>query len=125
METPGPPDEWTWRAEWLPGTLPPPGAQAPDCLWVGHVSCVVTEAVQRRVTHAGLGGGPPLPAVTVAFGSPTYFSRNGTVVTLPDPRLIVGSWRHRWDSSLGDDTSLAIGDDVSAQDAPLSPTHLL
>jgi CRISPR-associated endoribonuclease Cas6 len=108
----GSPDEWTWRAAWLPGTLPPPSAQAPDCLRVGHVSCVVTESTQRRVTHAALAGGPPLSAVTVAFGSPTYFSQNGAVVTLPDPRLIVGSWRRRWDASLGEDASLAIDDDA-------------
>jgi CRISPR-associated endoribonuclease Cas6 len=104
--------EWAWRAAWLPDGLPPEGARTADHLRVGHVACVVTETTQRRVTHAQLAAGPSLNGLEVTFGSPTYFSQNGTGVVLPDPRLIVGSWRRRWNASLPDADPLAIGDDA-------------
>lgn len=104
--------EWTWRAAWLPDGLPPAGALTADHLRVGHVTCAVTETTQRRVTHAQLAAGTSLDGIEVTFGSPTYFSQNGTTVVLPDPRLIVGSWRRRWNASLPDGDPLAIGDDA-------------
>jgi hypothetical protein len=105
-------DEWMWRAAWLPDDPPPARAVTADVLRVGHVSCVVTESTQRRVTHARLAAGPALNEVAVTFGSPTYFSQNGADVVLPDPRLIVGSWRRRWNASLPDGDPLIIGDDA-------------
>ncbi|MGH3221697.1 MAG: CRISPR system precrRNA processing endoribonuclease RAMP protein Cas6 [Streptosporangiaceae bacterium] len=109
----GPPvasSEWTWRAAWLPDDPPPARAVTADVLRVGHVSCTVTESTQRRVTRARLAAGPPMHAITVTFASPAYFSQNGTDVVLPDPRLIVGSWRRRWNSSLQGADSLAVDD---------------
>jgi len=103
-------DDWTWRAAWLPDEPPPAGAVTADMLRVGHVSCAITESTQRRVTHARLAAGPALNGITVTFASPTYFSQNGADVVLPDPRLIVGSWRRRWNSSLRGADSLAIDD---------------
>jgi CRISPR-associated endoribonuclease Cas6 len=44
----------------------------------------------------------------VTFRSPTYFSQNGSDVVVPDPRLITGSWRRRWNASLPEGDSLAI-----------------
>lgn len=105
-------DEWSWRAAWLPDGPVPTAAVTADVLRVGHVSCVVTESTQRRVTHAQLAAGSAANDVAVTFGSPTYFSQNGADVILPDPRLIAGSWRRRWNSSLPDGDPLAIGDDA-------------
>ena len=105
-------DEWLWRAAWLPDGPVPAAAVAADLLRVGHVSCAVTESAQRRVTHAALAAGPAVSEVAVSFGSPTYFSQNGTDVLLPDPRLIAGSWRRRWNSSLPPEDALVIGDDA-------------
>jgi CRISPR-associated endoribonuclease Cas6 len=105
-------DEWIWRAAWLLDDPPPTGVVTVDALRVGHVSCAVTESTQRRVTHARLAAGPALSAITVTFASPTYFSQNGSDVVLPDPRLIVGSWRRRWNSSLPGTGSLAVDDDA-------------
>jgi CRISPR-associated endoribonuclease Cas6 len=105
-------DEWMWRAAWLRDDPPPATAVTADVLRVGHVSCVVTESTQRRVTHAQLSAGSAAKEVTVTFGSPTYFSQNGADIVLPDPRLIVGSWRRRWNSSLPDGDPLTIGDDA-------------
>jgi CRISPR-associated endoribonuclease Cas6 len=105
-------DEWIWRAAWLPDDPTPTGAVTADALRVGHVNCSVTASTQRRVTHARLAAGPALSAITVTFASPTYFSENGTDVVLPDPRLIIGSWRRRWNSSLAGTDSPAVGDEA-------------
>jgi CRISPR-associated endoribonuclease Cas6 len=106
-------DEWLWRAAWLPDGPVPSAAAAADLPRVGHVSCAVTESTQRRVTHAQLAAGPPANEVAVSFGSPVLFSQNGTDVILPDPRLIAGSWRRRWNASLPSaEDPLLIGEDL-------------
>jgi hypothetical protein len=110
---PGPaPEAWEWRTTWLPDTPPPATVVTAGELRVGHVGCTVTESRHRRVSHASLAGGPPLTAAAVTFASPTYFSRNGTDTVTPDPRLIAGSWRRRWNASLPADSPLVIGDDA-------------
>jgi CRISPR-associated endoribonuclease Cas6 len=120
------PGEWTWRAAWLPDSPPPLSQLEADSIRVGHTSCVIVETSQRRVTRAVLASAPvwgssasgsavsKSPAsvsVTVEFGSPTYFSRNGADAAVPDPRLIAASWRRRWNASLPDTAPLAIGED--------------
>jgi hypothetical protein len=104
--------EWKVRAAWLPDEPPPAAASRADELRVGHVRCLVIESIQRRVTHAALVAGPALPAVTVRFTSPVFFSQNSIDVLVPDPRLIAGSWRRRWNTSLPDGDQLAVTDDV-------------
>jgi CRISPR-associated endoribonuclease Cas6 len=106
----GAPGEWALRAAWLPDGSPPASASAPDQLRVGHVRCLVTESTQRRVTHASLAAGPAPVTVAVRFTSPVFFSQNGIDVLVPDPRLIAGSWRRRWNTSLPGDDRLAITD---------------
>jgi hypothetical protein len=115
----GPPGEWTWRAAWLPDSIPPAGALEADVIRVGHVSCMVAESTQRRVSHAALASGTAAREVTVSFGSPVFFSQNGSDVCVPDPRLIGGSWRRRWNASLPDGSALVISD------AAWSETHRL
>jgi CRISPR-associated endoribonuclease Cas6 len=109
---PGSEGEWMLRAAWLPDELPPVTASSADQLRVGHVRCLVTESTQRRVTRAALAAGPALPAVTIRFTSPVFFSQNGTDVLVPDPRLIAGSWRRRWNTSLPEGHQLAVTDDA-------------
>jgi hypothetical protein len=106
-------DEWLWRAAWLPDGPVPAAVVTADLLRVGHVSCAVTESIQRKVTHAQLAVGPAVSEVAVSFGSPVFFSQNGTDVILPDPRLIAGSWRRRWNSSLpSEQDPLAISENL-------------
>ena len=104
--------EWTYRAAWLTVEPPPEGLGAITKLRLGHVTCAVTEVTHRSVTHAQLAAGPPLETTRLTFHSPTYFSQNGTDVVIPDPRLIVGSWRRRWNASLPDGDALAVGDNA-------------
>jgi CRISPR-associated endoribonuclease Cas6 len=108
----GTPTDWEWRASWLPARLPPASALAPERLRLGHVRCTVTEASHRVISHTQIAAGPPADTVTAAFRSPTYFAQNGTVVVLPDPRLIVGSWRRRWNTSLLEAGPLVIDDEA-------------
>jgi hypothetical protein len=91
--------DWDWRAKWLPDGPPPASVIAPDQLRLGHVTCVVTEASHRSVSRAQLAAGPPTDSADLTFHSPTYFAQNGTDVLIPDPRLIAGSWRRRWNAS--------------------------
>jgi CRISPR-associated endoribonuclease Cas6 len=81
-----------------------------DQIRVGHTSCLVAESTRRRVIHASLASGAATGEATVSFGSPVFFSQNGTDVLLPDPRLIAGSWRRRWNASLPPGDALVIGD---------------
>jgi CRISPR-associated endoribonuclease Cas6 len=77
------------------------------------------ESTQRRVSHAALASGPAIGEVTVAFESPAYFSRNRTDVLVPEPRLIAGSWRRRWNASLPDADALVITDEAWRDAHPL------
>ena len=100
-----------WRSAWLPDGPAPAAVTAADVLRVGHVTCAVTEMAAPG-DPCPARAGPVADSATVSFSSPTYFSQNGGDVVLPDPRLIVGSWRRRWNSSLPDTGLLAIGEDA-------------
>ncbi len=105
------PDGWLLRAAWLPPSLPHSVLAACGQLRLGPVTCAVTDLALRPALHADLAAGPPLSQARLTFRSPTYFSQNGTHVLVPDPRLIAGSWRRRWNASLPSGDALAITDD--------------
>ena len=105
------PDGWLLRAAWLPPGLPHSVLAVCGQLRIGSVTCAVTDLAFRPAFHTDLASGPPLTEAQLTFRSPTYFTQNGTHVVLPDPRLIAGSWRRRWNASLPDQDSLTIGDD--------------
>lgn len=105
------PDGWLLRAAWLAPGLPHSVLAACGQLRLGPVTCTVSDIALRPAAHADLASGPPLSEVQPTFHSPTFFSQNGAHVVLPDPRLIVGSWRRRWNASLPEQDPLAIDDD--------------
>ena len=104
--------DWEFRAAWLSGSPPPVAVLVAECLRHGHVTCTVAEARRRTVSCAQLAAGGPVRALRVEFSSPAYFSQNGNSVVVPDPRLIAGSWRRRWNKYLPDGHALAISDDA-------------
>jgi CRISPR-associated endoribonuclease Cas6 len=111
--SPGPgaqPAEWLLRTAWLQPGLPQTVLTSCGQLRLGHVTCTVTDVAYQPAAHAELAAGPPLESATLTFHSPTYFSQNGDDVVLPDPRLIAGSWRRRWNASLPDGGALAISE---------------
>ena len=105
------PDGWLLRAAWLPSGLPHSVLAACGQLRIGSVTCAVTDLAFRPAVHTDLANGPPLTEAQLTFRSPTYFTQNGTHVVLPDPRLIAGSWRRRWNASLPGQDPLTIDDD--------------
>lgn len=111
---PGSVHEWEVRAAWLRAGPPPATVITPEKIRLGHVTCTVTEAAHRSVSHAQLAAGPPLSTARVTFHSPVFFAQNGTDAVLPDPRLIAGSWRRRWNASLteADRETLEIDDGI-------------
>jgi CRISPR-associated endoribonuclease Cas6 len=105
-------NNWLLRIAWLRARLPQAVLAAYGRLRLGHVTCAVTDVAYRPATHEELAGGPGLDGTQLTFLSPTYFSQNGTCVVVPEPRLIAGSWRRRWNASLPDESPLRIGDDI-------------
>lgn len=66
----------------------------------------------NREVWAALGPMPVLLApglrctdVQVTFRSPVFFSHNGCSHLVPDPRMIVGSWRRKWNESVREEES--------------------
>jgi CRISPR-associated endoribonuclease Cas6 len=103
---------WLLRTAWLRAGLPQRVLAAYGQLRLGHVTCKVTDVNYGPATHAELAAGPAAEGARLTFRSPTYFSQNGADVVVPDPRLIVGSWRRRWNASLPGGDALTISDDA-------------
>lgn len=108
-------DGWLLRTAWLRPELPRSVLAAYGTLRLGHVTCTVTGITHQPASHAEIAAGPPLRRADLAFCSPTYFSQNGTDVVTPEPRLIAGSWRRRWNASLPPGHELRIDDDTWRQ----------
>lgn len=103
------PDGWLLRAAWLSAGFPQSVLAACGQLRIGPVTCAVTDLALHPVSFADLAGGPPCGGARLDFRSPAYFSQNGSRVVTPDPRLIVGSWRRRWNACA--DPAVAISDE--------------
>lgn len=85
----------TWRLGWLPD-LELPAAWPPEELRLGGSSCRVIDARTRHQPFAALAASRPVTRGLVRFLTPTYFSRNGRDVPLPDPVLVMRSLAQRW-----------------------------
>jgi CRISPR-associated endoribonuclease Cas6 len=87
----------TWRLGWLPD-LPPPAGWPPRELRLGGSTCRVLDAQVRHQPFAALAASRPVTRGSVRFLTPTYFSRNGRDVPLPDPVLVLRSLTQRWNA---------------------------
>jgi len=103
------PDGWLLRAAWLADGFPQQVLASSGRLRVGPVSCAVSDLALHPESFTDLASGPACDGVRLDFRSPVYFSQNGTSVVTPEPRLIAGSWRRRWNTCAPED--LAIPDD--------------
>jgi CRISPR-associated endoribonuclease Cas6 len=104
--------ELRWRASWLAACSPPRQLESLTQVRLGAQPLRIARVERQAATHAELVGAPMLRAVTFAFRSPVFFSRNGTDDLSPDPRLILGSYRKRWNGCLGEGHPLAVDDGV-------------
>lgn len=92
------------RASWY-GTAPvPEQALHSRLLRLGNTRCQVTRTGLHSESFAELAASPPVTEATLTFHSPTYFTRNGDADLTPDPALILGSYRRRWNTGVGTST---------------------
>ncbi len=100
---------WLLHAAWLSNGFPQSVLAACGQIRIGPKTCTVTDLALHPVSFAELAGGPACGGVRLDFRSSAYFSQNGSRIVTPDPRLIVGSWRRRWNACA--DSDLTIDDD--------------
>ncbi|HEU0127289.1 MAG TPA: CRISPR system precrRNA processing endoribonuclease RAMP protein Cas6 [Pseudonocardiaceae bacterium] len=85
----------SWQLGWLPDPAPP-ASWPPRELKLGGSACRVLDAGARHQPFAALAASRPLTRGLLRFLTPTYFSRNGRDVPLPDPVLVLQSLVQRW-----------------------------
>lgn len=85
------------RLTWLPDDDPPLLAHPlPDRVRLGSRTAAVVDAHASRTTFSQLADVPPARRAELTFHRPTYFSRSGRNLPLPDPVLVVASLARRW-----------------------------
>jgi CRISPR-associated endoribonuclease Cas6 len=87
----------TWRLGWLDDDAAPPG-WAPAAVRFGSQVRTVIGADLRRHSYAELAQGRPARRVRLTMNTPTFFSRDGRDLPLPDPALAVGGLLPRWNA---------------------------
>jgi hypothetical protein len=102
------PGGWLLRGAWLPGGFPRHVLAACGQVRLGPATCTVSDVAFRSASHHELARVPLIDGVRLRLLSAAYFSSGGAHVAEPDPRLIAGSWRRRWNASLPKDHELAV-----------------
>jgi CRISPR-associated endoribonuclease Cas6 len=102
------------RCAWLGGGASPfdPAAVSASGVRLGSAPCALVGVEQQAASHVDLAAGAPAGSATLTFASPTYFSRNREDVVIPDPRLILGSYRRRWNEALPPGSALQVDDEL-------------
>jgi CRISPR-associated endoribonuclease Cas6 len=103
------------RCAWLGDDPPPFDPAAMSRVRFGGVPCTVVGVEEHKATFAELAASLAADAATLTFHSPTYFSQNGRAEVLPDPRLILGSYRRRWNDTLAAGSVLRVDDELWKQ----------
>ncbi|MFF4128276.1 CRISPR system precrRNA processing endoribonuclease RAMP protein Cas6 [Microbispora rosea] len=79
---------------------------------LGARSFSVTAFEWTEETFESLAKGPAVSRADLTFRSPVFFAANGRRIVTPDPRLILGSYRRRWNEALGESSPYRIEDDM-------------
>ncbi len=103
-------DMGTWRLGWL-GAGDPPPAWPPPAVRFGPSEHPVFGYGGEVWPFAALAAARPARRASMRMLTPTFFSRNGRDLPLPEPVLIVRSLLARWNSHAPAD--LAIGEDLA------------
>ena len=101
-------DGWLLRGAWLPPGFPQSVLASAGEVRLGPVTCAVTDVALHSATHEELADVPPVDGTRLTLLSPAYFAQSGAHIIDPDPRLIAGSWRRRWNASLRPDSGMHI-----------------
>lgn len=100
------------RFGWLRDDPPQTAPSSIGEVQLGNRRYVIEHVHTHKQSFAELSAGPPAISATLTFRSPTYFSSSGADVRVPDPRLIVGSYRRRWNAALPEGSPLMIDEDL-------------
>lgn len=96
--------ELVLRLTWLTdGTPPLLDRPLPDRLRLGSRFATAVAARTHQTSYALLADVPPARRAELTFHRPTYFSRSGRNLPLPDPLLVVRSLARRWSQFCPDD----------------------
>ncbi|MBL7517931.1 CRISPR system precrRNA processing endoribonuclease RAMP protein Cas6, partial [Frankia sp. CNm7] len=106
----------SWRLGWLDDRSAPPG-WPPATARFGSQSREVTGAELTRRSYAQLAQGTPTRRVRVTMTTPTFFSRDGRDLPLPDPALAIQGLLTRWNAFAPGPLRIGAGDARSLVDA--------
>ncbi|WP_076817372.1 CRISPR system precrRNA processing endoribonuclease RAMP protein Cas6 [Pseudofrankia asymbiotica] len=95
--TPAAPAVTTWRLGWLADDAPLP-SWPPDTVRFGSRVVPVIGADLHRYSYAELAQGRPARGARLTMNTPTFFSRDGRDLPLPDPALAIGGLLARWNT---------------------------
>jgi len=85
----------SWRLGWLDDDATPP-AWPPSVVRFGSRAVPVVGADLHRHAYAELAQSRPVRRVRLTMNTPTFFSRDGRDLPLPDPALALGGLVARW-----------------------------
>jgi CRISPR-associated endoribonuclease Cas6 len=108
----GPAGGLVLRCGWLGDDPPPFDPAVMPRVRFGGVACSVVGVEEQKTSHAELAASAPAGSATLTFHAPTYFSQNGRPEVLSDPRLILGSYRRRWNDTLASGSALRVDDEL-------------
>ena len=113
-----PPDSaiTTWRLGWLDDDTPPPG-WPPVRIRFGSQARTVVGSERHRYSYADLARSRPARGVRLTMNTPTYFSRGGRNLPLPEPALVVGGLVARWNRYAPASLRIGAGDARAIADA--------
>lgn len=95
----GSPAQLILRLNWLDDRTPPAlAAELPDRVRLGGSWFPVAGVRFTRCSYEDLASGPPFRSARLDCHRPTYFSRNGRDLPMPDPVLVVRSLGQRWNA---------------------------
>ncbi|MBO3752848.1 CRISPR system precrRNA processing endoribonuclease RAMP protein Cas6 [Streptosporangiaceae bacterium NEAU-GS5] len=107
------PDGIVFRFSWLGDGSPPLTLAGLDRVRLGNVTCVVKDADLTTESYSELTMPSTALSGTLTFHSPTYFSRDGRVEVLPDPRLMLAGYIRRWNAAVPESSPLHVADDMT------------
>jgi CRISPR-associated endoribonuclease Cas6 len=102
----------TLRCTWLRDSALPFDPAALSTVRLGARMCSVVGYECHEESFDSLAKRPAVADAVLTFLSPVFFAANGRRSILPDPRLILGGYRRRWNEALPPDSPYWIEDEL-------------
>ncbi|MEV4565135.1 CRISPR system precrRNA processing endoribonuclease RAMP protein Cas6 [Nonomuraea sp. NPDC049419] len=88
------------RCNWLRDSALPFDPEGLSTVRLGARTCSVVGFECHEESFDSLAEGPTVGEAVLTFLSPVFFAANGRRSVAPDPRLILGGYRRRWNEAL-------------------------